>query len=67
MISLEEENDLEKIVETVLKYSSDPKAQRISLRAAFRFFYLKGHQEGYNEAMADVKVGKDKRVVAHLN
>ena len=66
-MSLEEEKYLEKIIDTILKYSSDPKAQRTSLRAALRLFYSCGHRNGYNEAMADVKVGKDKRVVAHLN
>lgn len=67
MMPLEEEKDLAKTVEQVLKHASDPKAQRTSLRAALRLYYSMGHQNGYNEAMADTKVGKDKRVVAHLN
>lgn len=66
-MSPEIEKDLEKIVETVLKQSSDPKAQRTSLRAALRLYYSMGHRNGYNEAMADVKAGRDQRVVAHLN
>lgn len=64
---LEEEKDLTKTVEQVLKHASDPKAQRTSLRAALRLYYSMGYQNGYSEAMADAKVGKDKRVVAHLN
>ena len=67
MMSPAEEQDLEKTVETVLKHSSDPKAQRTSLRAALRLYYSMGYRNGYNEAMADAKAGKDKRVVAHLN
>lgn len=66
-MSLAEEQDLEKTVELVLKHASDPKAQRTSLRAALRLYYSMGHQNGYSEAMADAKAGKDKRVVAHLN
>ena len=66
-MSPEIEKDLEKTVETVLKQSSDPKAQRTSLRAALRLYYSMGHRNGYNEAMADVKAGRDQRVVAHLN
>lgn len=67
MMLLEEEKDLAKTVEQVLKHSSDPKAQRTSLRAALRLYYSMGYQNGYNEAMADAKAGKDKRVIAHLN
>ena len=66
-MSPEIEKDLEKTVETVLKQSSDPKAQRTSLREALRLYYSMGHRNGYNEAMADVKAGRDQRVVAHLN
>lgn len=66
-MSPEIEKDLEKTVETVLKQSSDPKARRTSLRAALRLYYSMGHRNGYNEAMADVKAGRDQRVVAHLN
>ena len=67
MMSPAEEQDLEKTVEMVLKHASDPKAQRTSLRAALRLYYSMGHRNGYNEAMADAKAGRDKRVVAHLN
>lgn len=66
-MSPEIEKDLEKTVETVLKQSFDPKAQRTSLRAALRLYYSMGHRNGYNEAMADAKAGRDQRVVAHLN
>ncbi len=67
MMSPAEEQDLEKTIEMVLKHSSDPKAQRISLRAALRLYYSMGHQNGYNEAMADAKAGRDQRVMVHLN
>ena len=67
MMPLETEKDLEKTVELVLKHSSDSKAQRTSLRAAIRLYYSMGYRNGYNEAMADAKAGRDKRVVAHLN
>ena len=66
-MSLEEEQELEKTVELVLKHAFDPKAQRTSLRAALRLYYSMGHRNGYNEAMADAKAGRDQRVVAHLN
>ena len=67
MMPLEEERDLEKTVEQVLKYAGNPESQRTSLKAALRLYYSMGHRNGYNEAMADAKIGKDKRVVAHLN
>lgn len=67
MMSSAEEQDIEKTIETVLKHAFDPKAQRTSLRAALRLYYSIGHRNGYNEAMADAAVGKDKRVVVHLN
>ena len=67
MMSPTEEQDLEKTVETVLKQSSDSKAQRTSLRAALRLYYSMGHRNGYNEAMADAAAGRDQRVIAHLN
>lgn len=67
VMSLAEEQVLKKTVEQVLKHASDPKAQRTSLRAALRLFYSMGHQNGYNEAMADAKAGRDQRVTAHLN
>lgn len=63
----EEEKDLEKTVKLVLKYADNPETQRTSLRVALQLFYNMGHRNGYNEAMVDAKVGKDKRVVAHLN
>ena len=66
MMSLAEEQDLEKTVELVLKHASDPKAQRTSLRAALRLFYCMGHQNGYNEAMADAKAGRDQRTIVHM-
>ena len=62
-----EEQDLENTVELVLKHAGNFESQRTSLRAALRLFYSIGHRNGYNEAMADAKIGKDKRVVAHLN
>ena len=67
MISLEEEQDLEKTAELVLKHAGNPESQRTSLRAALRLFYNMGYRNGYNEAMVDAKAGRDKRVVAHLN
>ncbi len=68
MMSLVEEQELEKTVETVLiKHAGNPESQRTSLKAALRLYYSMGHQNGYNEAMADAKAGKDKRVVARLN
>lgn len=67
MMSLEEEQDLEKTVELVLKHAGNPESQRTSLRAALQLFYSCGHRNGYNEAMADARAGRDKRVVAHLN
>lgn len=67
MMSLEEEQDLEKTVELVLKHAGNPESQRTSLRAALQLFYSMGNRNGYNEAMADAKAGRDQRVVAHLN
>ena len=67
MMSPEVDKDIENIVETVLTQSSDPKVQRTSLRAALRIYYSMGYRNGYNEAMADAKVGRDQRAVAHLN
>lgn len=66
-MSLAEEQDLEKTVELVLKHAGNPESQRTSLRAALRLFYSMGHQNGYNEAMADAKAGRDQRVTVHLN
>ena len=62
-----EEQDLEKTIELVLKHSESPEYQRASLRASLQLFYNIGYRNGYNEAMADAKVGRDQRVVAHLN
>ena len=62
-----EEQDLEKTVELVLKHVGSPEYQRASLRASLQLFYNIGYRNGYNEAMADAKVGRDQRVVAHLN
>ena len=67
MMPLEEERDLEKTVELVLKHAGNPESQRTSLRAALRLYYSMGHRNGYNEAMADAKAGRDQRVTAHLN
>ena len=66
-MDIEEEKDLENIVNLVLKQASDSNAQKTSLNAAIRLFYSRGYQAGYDEAMKDAKVGKDKRVIAHLN
>lgn len=65
-MSIEEEKDLLKTVKLVLKHASNPDLQRTSLVAALRLYYSMGHQNGYNEAMADAAIGKDKRVVAHV-
>lgn len=62
-----EEQDLEKTVKLVLKYARNPVAQITSLRASLHLFYNIGYRNGYNEAMADAKAGRDQRVVAHLN
>ena len=67
MMSPAEEQDLEKTVELVLKHARSPESQRASLRAALQLFYSIGHRNGYSEAMADAKAGKDKRVIVHLN
>ena len=64
---LETEQDLEKTVELVLKHAGNPESQRTSLRAALRLYYSMGHRNGYNEAMADAKAGRDQRVAVHLN
>jgi hypothetical protein len=66
-MSLAEELNLEKTVELVLKHAGNPESQKTSLRAALQVFYIMGHRNGYNEAMADAKAGRDQRVVAHLN
>ena len=66
-MSIAEEQDLEKTVETVLKHAGNPESQRTSLRAALRLYYSMGHRNGYNDAMADAKAGRDQRVIAHLN
>ena len=66
-MTLEEEQDLEKTIELVLKHAGNPESQRTSLRDALQLFYSMGHRNGYNEAMADAKAGRDQRVVAHLN
>lgn len=66
-IDFEEEKDLENIVNLVLKQAIDFNAQKTSLSAALRLFYSRGYRVGYNEAMKDAKMGKDKRVAAHLN
>ena len=66
-MTLEEEQDLEKTVELVLKHAGNPESQRTSLKAALQVFYNMGHRNGYNEAMADAIAGRDQRVVAHLN
>ena len=62
-----EELNLEKTVELVLKHAGNPESQRTSLRAALRLYYSMGYRNGYNEAMADAKSGKDQRVTAHVN
>ena len=62
-----EEQDLEKTIELVLKHSGSPEYQRASLKSSLRLFYNIGYRNGYNEAMADAEVGRDQRVVAHLN
>ena len=64
-MSPEEEQDLEKTIELVL--TGSPEYQRTSLRASLQLFYNIGYRNGYNEAMADAEVGRDQRVVAHLN
>ena len=66
-MSPEEEHDLEKTVELVLKHAGNPESQRASLRASRQRCYNIGYRNGYDEAMADAEVGKDQRVVAHLN
>lgn len=62
-----EEQELEKTVEIVLKHAGNPESQRTSLTAALKLFYCMGHRNGYNEAMADAKAGRDQRVTAHVN
>ena len=66
-MSPEVDKDLEKTVELVLKRAGNPESQRASLRASLHLFYSIGYRNGYNEAMADAEVGRDQRVVAHLN
>ena len=66
-MSPEEKQDLEKTVELVLKHVGSPEYQRASLRASLQLFYNIGYRNGYHEAMADAEVGRDQRVVAHLN
>ena len=62
-----EEQDLENIIKLVLKHAGNPESQRASLRASLQLFYNIGYRNGYNEAMADAEVGRDQRVVVHLN
>ena len=67
MMQIEEEKDLLKTVELVLKHASNPDLQRTSLVAALRLYYSMGHQIGCNEAMVDAAIGKDQRTTAHVN
>jgi len=62
-----EEKDFEDIIDNVIKYASNPSAQKTSLKAALMLYYSMGHRNGYNEAMADTKAGRDQRVAVHLN
>jgi len=66
MTSPAEEQELEKTIKLVLKHAGNPESQRVSLRAALQLFYSIGHRNGYNEAMADVAVGRDQRTTAHV-
>ena len=71
MFPLSLEDDISKTKEAIFKFlvldSVEKSRLDTQLNAAFRLFYSKGHQAGYDEGIDDALNGVDKRVIAHLN
>lgn len=65
------DNDISWAKQNILKDlvldSKEKSRLETQLNAAFRLFYSKGHQAGYDEGIDDALNSVDKRVVAHLN
>lgn len=66
-MTIEEEKELAKVVEQVMKHTNDKNALKTSLTASLRLFHSMGYRSGYEDGMNDAKNSKDQRVIAHLN
>ena len=67
MMTLEEEKDMAGVAEKVILHAVNLSSMKTALLAALRLFYSMGYRSGYVDAMNDAKLGKDRRVIAHLN
>jgi len=67
MTTPEEDDEIAKTVDALLKYAGDAGSLKTAANAALRLFHSMGYRRGYADAMDDAKRGKDRRVVAHLN
>ena len=67
MTTPEENDEIAKTIDALLKHAGDAGSLRIALNAALRLFHSIGYRRGYADAMDDAKRGKDRRVSVHLN
>ena len=66
-MTLEEEKDMAGVAEKVISHVVNLSSMKTALLAALRLFHSMGYRSGYADAMNDAKLGKDRRVIAHLN
>ena len=67
MITFEDDMEIAKTVDTLLRHAGNIGSLVIAVSAALRSFHSMGYRRGYADAMNDAKRGKDRRVSVHLN
>ena len=67
MMTLEEEKDMAGVAEKVISHAVNLSSMKTALLSALRLFHSMGYRSGYVDAMNDTKLGKDRRVIMHLN
>lgn len=67
MTTPEEDDEIARTVNALLRHAGDADSLRIALNAALRLFHSMGYRRGYADAMDDAKRGKDRRVSVRLN
>lgn len=65
-MSIEDENEISDIASRIINAARDDD-RRVIIIASLKLLHSRGYRQGYKDAMKDASLGKDRRVVAHLN
>lgn len=63
----EEDDEIARTVNALLKHAENAESLKTAANAALRLFHSMRYRRGYADAMDDAKLRKDRRVSVHFN